>query len=103
MADDKAFGNIFRARNKANERQPDSRGDFRFTVLFIEAMLRAPKDAEGYVTLEFAAWDKQGPKAGTYLSGDLTIKRDRSASPGYSGGGRTPEQTKEDDANIIPF
>lgn len=72
----KAFGNVFSVTNKANDRMPDARGNFHVSEEMIQAIIKAPRDEQGRVTLDFAAWHKTGPKAGRYLSGNLQVHRE---------------------------
>ncbi len=93
----KAFGNIFNVTNKTNDRMPDARGNFHVTEEMIQAMINAPRDEQGRVTLDFSAWHKTGPKAGRYLSGNLQIGQPQE---GY-GAGKPPAKNNQD--NDVPF
>ncbi len=104
MIKDKAFGRIFTQTRKSTPNMPDATGQFGFPADLIEAMTKAPKDEYGNVVMEFAAWNKTGPKAGVYLSGNMQLKRQQAgAGSGYSGGGRTQEQSDQDMDEDLPF
>ena len=95
----KAFGNIFNVTNKRNERGPDATGSFTVSEEMIQAMIKAPRDDQGRVTLRYAAWHKTGPKAGRYLSGNLQVDQPQE---GYGGGSSKPANQKDQDEDV-PF
>ena len=102
----KMFGNIFNVTKKAHDRMPDATGSFNVPQELIELMAKAPKNADGYVVMDFAAWTKQGPRAGNYLSGNLSLSRDpnKGNRTTVSQGSFNPKPaTQNDDDSDIPF
>lgn len=80
----KAFGNVFTSKKKARASLPDARGTFAIEDVdqFISDLKKAPRDERNRVNMEFAAWKKSGPKAGEYLSGNLSIMLEGDAERG---------------------
>lgn len=74
--DAKAYGNIFFARRKEKESYPDARGDFTVRRDLLEELTAALRESDE-VKVSFAGWKKVGPKSGAYLSGNLSIARNR--------------------------
>ena len=100
MDEYKMYGNVFNVTKKEHDKMPDARGSFNVPQGLIDALTTAPKNADGYVVMDFAAWTKQGPRAGQYLSGNLSISRDtnRGSRPAVQ-----PAPAPQEEDSDIPF
>ena len=98
MPNEKAYGNVFHARDKQKDSHPDAKGSFTMSEAMVEAIRNAPRDSQGRVTLEFAAWNKTGPKAGQYLSANLQVGK-----PQESWSNNTSPPPPKKDTEDFPF
>lgn len=64
-------------RVEQGRNQPTKTGSLRLNRAMVEEIYRAPRDNEGNVDLRVALWPKQGPKAGEYLSGEVSFPQDQ--------------------------
>jgi uncharacterized protein (DUF736 family) len=78
-------GAIFRNRDKTNDKAPDWRGDVELDTDLLKALIAVAKSRQP-IKLSIAGWEKEGNKAGTFVSLKVEIPRAK-AAPEAKGGG----------------
>ena len=89
-------GAIFRNRDKSNDQAPDWRGDVELDTELLKALIASAKNRQP-IKLSIAGWEKEGNKAGTFISVKLEIPRAKAAPEAKS----SPVGSYDDDE--IPF
>lgn len=71
-------GAIFRNRDKSNDRAPDWRGDVELDAELLKSLIAVAK-ARQPIKLSIAGWEKEGNKAGTFISVKVEMPRAKAA------------------------
>ena len=71
-------GAIFRNRDKSNDRAPDWRGDVELDTELLKELIAIAKNRQP-IKLSIAGWEKEGQKAGTFISVKVEIPRAKAA------------------------
>jgi hypothetical protein len=89
-------GAIFRNRDKSNDKAPDWRGDVELDTDLLKSLIALAKNRQP-IKLSIAGWEKEGNKAGTFISVKMEIPRAKAAPETKS----SPVGSYDDDE--IPF
>lgn len=71
-------GAIFRNRDKSNDRAPDWRGDVELDTELLKELIAVAKNRQP-IKLSIAGWEKEGQKAGTFISVKVEMPRAKAA------------------------